>query len=236
MRAIAGSFLLIASVGAIADCIVLHHVRPSKVLTVLRGRTVPGMWNPEPSTFGQVPAQQGLIPNGVTEILADDDAKCIVVEGSTNAIEETKRLLAEFDVAPRKVAIKVLVQSPADSYESTTRSEASNNAEWSLRDGTCGLDLTMATRINGDGTLTGTFRVGSAKSPPLVTMHRPSGEATRLLIRGGVLLAVFAKGSWWAIEEGDANSGKQLQPRKAGRTVVDQKASDVIVTVTLDNE
>ena len=58
------------------------------------------------STQGLV-GGQGFVPQGITSVAYDPTDNSLIVRGSDEAIRELEQLIAQFDVAPRQVIIKV---------------------------------------------------------------------------------------------------------------------------------
>jgi general secretion pathway protein D len=52
-------------------------------------------------------AGQGLVPQGITSVVYDPTDNSLIVRGTDEAIRELEQLIAQFDVAPRQVIIKV---------------------------------------------------------------------------------------------------------------------------------
>ncbi|MFI5386015.1 MAG: hypothetical protein ACHQ50_07825 [Fimbriimonadales bacterium] len=157
-------FLFVVSLAS-ADVFVvqLQHVRPSRMLAVISGDTRPGarVYQFPPAAPAAEGSNLGLIVQGITALTADDLAGTIAITGSQEAADEMKKVLAEFDVARRQVTVRITIKSQADKYESTCATQISNNAGWTLTDEMTGTSLQIRPRINGDGTVTGSFVIGN---------------------------------------------------------------------------
>jgi hypothetical protein len=167
------AFVLVLALGMAAlvsaDTYVVQHRRPSFILGVLTnhrtgGRVLKVVGNPT-----------GLVMPGVT-MTADDKASTITIEGPTEQVQEMRRMLAEFDVEPRMVGLRLVTRNIEDKYTSETTTQLSNNSAWTIRDERAGLEITLKARINGDGTITGVFEfVGTATKS--MVLRAKNGES-----------------------------------------------------------
>lgn len=169
MRVIALVLTCIAfQASALADVYQVQHRRASSIVAMVS-------MNPKGRTY-VVSGGVGLVKDGIT-LRANDEAGTITIDGPKNAVDETKRILAEFDVASAMVRVHITVKSKADKYESTTLTEIPNNQSWMLQDGVTGLMLQISPRINGDGTITGSLDFRTKDSHLGIVTRMGSGKS-----------------------------------------------------------
>lgn len=125
------------------------HTRPSKIVKI----------------FGKTPGR-GISVEGVV-MRANDVEGTITLVGSRSGIDETKARIALFDNRPRKARIAVSISAPLNHANWNGEIETFNNIEWNGDDGATGVKLSLAPRINDDGTCTAFVKL---KSEDAVTM------------------------------------------------------------------
>jgi type II secretory pathway component GspD/PulD (secretin) len=181
VRMFAIGLLMLMGASASADQIVIKHVRPSKLLGSIMG-------SPTDSRIAVKLVEgenKGVLPPGITNISADDAASTLTIEGSPKSVEELKEIVSLFDIVPRRIAVRIIIQSPIDKYDSTTTTEINNNSQWRIRDDVTGIDLRMTPRINGDGTVTGSLDLDSDSRLTQVITRTKNKESIRLKVTDG---------------------------------------------------
>jgi hypothetical protein len=182
MRALALAILLSGFGLASADLYQVQNRRPSAILAnLLRGH------GPNVRIYRIAGGSVDLVPAGVT-LVADDAASTISIEGSAERNEDMLRLLHEFDVAPAKIVTRITIRSSADKYEAKTSTDVANNSAWKMEDTTTGISIKLSPRINGDGTVTGTFDFSDSESSAKMV--------TRLQIGKPVAFILSQNGTW----------------------------------------
>ena len=153
--------LLLLTVGAVAEEIKVKNLRPSAVITWLvegqlrssylqDGKDVPA----KPARIFRLEgSDRGLVPKGVKLVARDSDG-ILVVDGSVEQIQELKRYIALVDVDPAQVEMDIQVTCPTINFANSTRTTVYNNNAWQMRDERADMALTIAPRVNDDGTIT----------------------------------------------------------------------------------
>ncbi|HVT13727.1 MAG TPA: hypothetical protein VHE55_15790 [Fimbriimonadaceae bacterium] len=184
-----------ACAASAAEVYQVMHVRPSRILAAVTG----GKQGDRLTLYvaSDVPGKtdaNGLIPAGITSMKADDGASTISIEGSDQASEDMKRILALFDVAPRQIGVRIAIVSPADKSSSTTKTQILNNTPWTLQDGLTGLKITISPRINNDGGMTGQVEIAEGKKTTSVVARIKNGEFLHFKVADNGTVTVPSKG------------------------------------------
>jgi hypothetical protein len=87
------------------------------------------------------------------EWTVDDTRSVIKVRGSKTDIEHARTYLALFDVRPRKVSLKIEIDSLLDKSHFTSILAATNNQSYVLADPESGVKISLSPRINDDNTV-----------------------------------------------------------------------------------
>jgi hypothetical protein len=161
MRLVLLALVLFAtSAIAAADAVTIKNRRPSYLLAVLDPSAKKAFWTRVELLDSEHCA---LLPKGVV-LQANDEKGEITVSGPADGIDKAKAIIAAFDVKPRQVTISAKLSSRLDKYEATTTTQVDTGTEWTFRDGTLGIEVTIKPRINGDGTVTGHVSVADGSS------------------------------------------------------------------------
>lgn len=97
----------------------------------------------------------------------DDEASTMRLIGTKEDVEEFKSRIALFDNAPRKIRLAVRVENPLNHASWKGEVETGNNETWMGGGGGTEVTLSIAGRINDDGTCTMFL---TAKSPDAKTI------------------------------------------------------------------
>jgi hypothetical protein len=194
--------LLLLIAGAVAEEIKVKNLRPSAVITWLvegqlrssylqDGKDVPA----KPARIFRLEgSDRGLVSKGVT-LMARDSEGILVVEGTKEQIEELKRYIALVDVAPAQVQLDIQVSCPTINFENDTKTTVYNNHAWQMRDERADMDLTIAPRVNDDGTLTIFVKVADlADRVKTIVMRVKPSETIHLRIDHTVTFKVQKQG------------------------------------------
>ena len=90
---------------------------------------------------------------GVT-LTADDTKGIITVKGKPDQMKATRSYVELFDVARRRLTVKLSVQSEDDKTSYEVSANILNMQEWETSDKEIGLSVSVVPRINADGTIT----------------------------------------------------------------------------------
>lgn len=114
------------------------------------------------------PLMHRLVPNGDSDqsgawrsplvpdlvLRADAKANAVLAEGPAKSIEEFRRLLAMFDVAPQRVAMSIVYGIPQYGLRTEQNVSVANNDRYSASEEAAEFGMSVRPRINGDGTVT----------------------------------------------------------------------------------
>lgn len=140
--------------GALGERLVVPvlHTRPSRIVKIFND-------------------QKGLAVEGVSMTASDLDGTITLV-GSNSAIAEAKSRLSLFDNSPRKVCLKLLVESPFDHADWKANLEVSNNSSWSGKDERTGTAIALRPRLNDDDSVTMILDVMTDDGPAATLVFR----------------------------------------------------------------
>ncbi len=176
------AFAVAMGQGTSSDEIVVHSLRPSRLLGRMAG--VPG--DKQVNIMQIVGSSKSLIPDGV-HVTANDAAGTLTLVGPKLKVDQVKQYVALFDVKSRQINFDFGIASKLDKYSSTTHAELLNNASWSVRDAAASVEFTIQPRINADGTMTASISVGALPDCITMVFRAPAGSTTflRLDAQGG---------------------------------------------------
>ncbi|HWD38357.1 MAG TPA: hypothetical protein VG944_05875 [Fimbriimonas sp.] len=126
---------LIAATGQRLSTIEVQHVRPSRMLQRMREFYFS---NSSPWPFRGVDDRKGVL----------------YVAGSDHVVDETRTIVREFDVAPRKVSVTATIDSAIDKLQYEVTGKINNGQHWTTGDAEVGVGLTFTPRVNPDNTVT----------------------------------------------------------------------------------
>ena len=151
---------------SIADEVRLKYIRPSKLIGMLaQGEVAASLTSrtAEVRLGSMEGSGNGILPKGV-KLVAYDARGILGIEGSAEQIAEVRRYVTLFDIRPAQVSIDMDVSCPVLNYASKTTSTLANNRPWTMKDGTTEVQLSIAPRVNGDGTVTFFFAITRSES------------------------------------------------------------------------
>ncbi|MCZ7581402.1 MAG: hypothetical protein M5U21_11380 [Fimbriimonadaceae bacterium] len=119
------------------------------------------------------------------DLSADDSKNVIVALGPAKSLEDLKRLVAMFDVAPMRLRLKVRIEVPRFGFDSTSTVTQGNNQQHLFSEPAVGFEASILPRFNDDSTVT--LFVG--------TDHRGRHDRAIRKLKVGETLRVSAPGS-----------------------------------------
>ena len=123
---------------------------------------------------------ESIVPRDLM-VTPHDIEGTLTLLGPREAVDEAKATIAQFDVQPTKVRLSVRVESSLDHAEWKADLRLTNARRWTGSDEATGTELAIATRRNGDGTLTVFVESKSADTKPCkVVLRLKLGEPAML--------------------------------------------------------
>jgi|GEM_PF-5912924 len=144
----------------------VYRMRPSKIL----------------------PSLEGLLPEAKDSLVADDRKGTIRAFTTKSEADLLRSLVPLFDVQPRLINAEILLDSPADHLTTRTTVQLVNNQEWTFNDANLGMEMSVAERINEDGTMSAYVKSSYKGSAIKVVVRLKRGES--LYVRPGACTMV----------------------------------------------
>lgn len=155
------SLLLAITLGGFAvasadtDVCKVHNRRPSEILG-----NIAGVQQRDAKVESIEGGSISIVPVGV-RVVADDSAGTITVVGPKSSFAELRTVFKMFDTVAPKVTAHIKITSNVAKYDSTTTAELQTNSCWAMFDQKTGLWLGLMPRLNHDGSVTSTLKVGN---------------------------------------------------------------------------
>ncbi len=113
---------------------------------------------------------------------ADDARGCVIAPGTPSEVADVQQLVRLFDVARKRLSVKLDINSPQDKETYSVSAKIYNNDAWKSTFGESGLQLTIAPRINADGTVTTFLNMQEKGQPELSFVYRMKTGTTHTFI------------------------------------------------------
>lgn len=118
------------------------------------------------------------------DLSADDTKNVIVALGPAKSLEDLKRLVALFDVAPMRLRLKVRIEVPRFGFDSTSTVTQGNNQQHLFSEPAAGFEASILPRLNDDGTVTLFVATDHRGRRDKATWKLKVGEAVRVSAPG----------------------------------------------------
>lgn len=114
------------------------------------------------------------------DLSADDTKNVIVALGPEKSLEDLKRLVAMFDVAPKRLRLKVRIEVPRFGFDSTSTVMQGNNQQHLFSEPAVGFEAGVMPRVNDDGMVTLFVSTDQRGRRDRVTRKLKVGETIRV--------------------------------------------------------
>lgn len=152
------------------------------------------------------------------DLSADDSKNVIVALGPAKSLDDLKRLVAMFDVAPMRLRLKVRIEVPRFGFDSTSTVTQGNNQQHLFSEPAVGFEASILPRFNDDGTVT--LFVG--------TDHRGRHDRATRKLKVGDSVRVSAPGS------ATGSSGAEGIKETVGEALSEGAQLGASVTITVE--